>query len=142
MLCQPAMHDRTPCLNIFLQHFILKCVSFNDYPNLLTITPRRCTPPLSFNDSPYHNQRKSRSKVLLLLKDSISDLYKKAKATPRSRKNGLNTALSAQSKNHPPTQFFVSIDGRLFGGGEGSRTPVRRPTSKSFYECILKFGFA
>ena len=28
------------------------------------------------------------------------------------------------------------------GGGEGSRTPVRRPTSKSFYECILKFGFA
>jgi transcriptional regulator with XRE-family HTH domain len=29
-----------------------------------------------------------------------------------------------------------------FGGGEGSRTPVRKQTSKSFYECSLRFSFA
>jgi len=50
-----------------------------------------------------------------MLKNSISDLYKKAKATPANLKSGLNTGLSGQSKNHPPTQSFVSIDGRLFG---------------------------
>jgi len=27
------------------------------------------------------------------------------------------------------------------GGGEGSRTPVRKQTSKSFYECSPNFGF-
>lgn len=45
---------------------------------------------------------------------------------------------SVKKKKH---QGIVSIPWCLFGGGEGSRTPVRKPLAKAFYECSLLFKF-
>ena len=49
--------------------------------------------------------------------------------------------LHISEKIKPPSdKTFLSIDGSLFGGGEENRTPVRKSTHKSLYECRLYFG--
>jgi len=44
-----------------------------------------------------------------------------------------------QNKKPPIDKNLLSIDGILFGGGEESRTPVRKPIHANFYECSLSF---
>ncbi len=46
-----------------------------------------------------------------------------------------------QNKNHLPIKFFLSIDGRIFGGGGGSRTPVRKKDQLSLSERSSCFEF-
>ena len=44
-----------------------------------------------------------------------------------------------------PDKMLLSIDGTIYGGDEGCRTPVRKSKNKTFYECsfvmIIPFDF-
>jgi len=70
---------------------------------------------------------------LLASEDGQRKAATKSQTTSQNREKGSNTALSAQNKNHPQIKCFLSVDGRLFGGGGGNCTLVRRHTSASFY---------
>jgi hypothetical protein len=59
--------------------------------------------------------KKARSIPLFCPKIFPENCHKMKQAAPAHHGNRLFQALSGQNKNHPPTQFFVSIDGRLFG---------------------------
>ena len=51
----------------------------------------------------------------------------------------LKSRTSGENKNHLLTEILLSIGGSCFGGGEGSRTPVRKFQNQTFSGCSSGF---